>query len=400
MFTLANFRMATTVVATATWVATISVAAISSATGVERPNSASAEKNGLSLRIMPVKSEFAADDVLAFRAVWKNTSDKPFLLFDADYYNYLGPWKISAKNVDTGEYWWVWQGVVQQRAVTTESRQLDPGAEFALDMILKPPFAFSGRGQTGPLKHLPRGRYEMTFAVTFQENPFATERTNFAVGPHKLPHWTGQFVSAPVALTVLPPKDFSISVTPKKDDFAEGEPLAFRVAWENTSAKPFLLFDADFQAYRKKPDYDRPVISQVPSAVTALAYDIDTGETWYAIFVRNKDDTPAESRQLDAGAVHEFDVALPFSFRTDGKLKENLPPGRVEYTGHKLEKRLPSGRYKVVFAVDFKENRFATEEADCAVGPYELPHWTGKAVSAPVVLTVKPAAQNGTPAAG
>jgi len=402
MLTVAKIKVAVTMIVTATAVTVGSVVADQSVAPdddsklAKPPKAATTEKDGLSLSITPAKRELAADELPAFRVVWKNTSDKPYMLFDADYYKYVGPWRIVARNLDTGENWLVGQRGKQQRAVTP-SRRLEPGAQFAFDFVMDDnAFSFTALGSAenvvGPIdqSHLPRGRYEFTFAITLTKNHFATKENPFRVGPYELPHWTGHIVSTPVRLTVLPPKDFSMIVTPAKSEIAEDEPLAFRVEWKNMSDKPFLLFDVDFHVYWRKIDYRKTITTERP--VTVIAYDIDTGRTWWAMLSRNVDDgTPAQSRQLDAGAKYAFDVATPehVHFLSFGELRGW--PVRHEFVGGKSEKHLPPGRYKITFTARFRENRFATEKENFAVGPYELRHWTGKIVSAPVRVNVKAA---------
>ncbi len=98
-------------------------------------DAAKIEQNGLAMTVKPAKATFAADEPLSFHVTLQNTSEKPFMVFDADYYvDSNGPWKLTARNLETGELWPISQ--IETKRKPVESRQFDAGKEFAFDMTL------------------------------------------------------------------------------------------------------------------------------------------------------------------------------------------------------------------------------------------------------------------------
>jgi hypothetical protein len=301
------------------------------------------EKEGLALRITPAKNGFGAKDTLAFRAVWKNTSEKPFLVYGAGDFQSAGSWAMVAKNVDTKQQWPLQSN---KHPEPTAGRRLEPDGEFAFDIVMDPPLFRLG-------EHLPPGRYEMAFTINLQRFSLPTVQKNS--------EWVKTSTSVP--FFIQPPEDLSLKVTPAKKAFAEGEPPAFHVALRNTSKKRYLL-------YRAEEYYDK---SRGPWK--SIVVNVDTGKVWRLSYVRPDHEQkrgPIDSRRLEPGATLEFDVVMQFFFA------DNL-----------LHKKLPPGRYALNMMVELKENEYATKKHDFAVGPYETPHWTGIHATAPIAFTVE-----------
>jgi hypothetical protein len=165
----------------------------------------------LSLNITPSKNGYDPGESLKFKVVWKNTSAKPLLLFDSDYFTSrtvspLKHWQMIAKSIDTGELWIAASTDESVNPDPRKSVRLEPGAAHTFDAVVGRRLYFQGkRPNTKIESNLPSGRYQITFTFNLQKNFYATETANFAIKPYAISHWTGK-AAVTVPITINPPQ--------------------------------------------------------------------------------------------------------------------------------------------------------------------------------------------------
>lgn len=155
-------------------------------------------KDGLSVIATPPKATFAADEPIQFTVQFKNVSDKPFMLYEAEYF--LG-WRICFENRRAKEQW-LFRKTIKDRREVPVPKTLKPGESMDVpvrldrngDFRLQDPQA---KADAVELSLLPVGRYVMTVEVDLKGSP--------APGKWEFPFWTGPITSQSVEMEIVLP---------------------------------------------------------------------------------------------------------------------------------------------------------------------------------------------------
>ena len=171
-----------------------------------------AESKGLAVAVKPAKDQFPRTETLAFDVTLKNTSNKPFQLFDADFWMYdvntpKGTWHCVLEDVAGKRHYKPSVIVRPMIARLLRPAVLQPGKLHTTQVRL-------GRGlhyaavngpklQPGPRLNLrgtplPDGRYRLLLTLKFRTAPSARPKP----APAKPPFWLGTLKLATAAFQV------------------------------------------------------------------------------------------------------------------------------------------------------------------------------------------------------
>jgi hypothetical protein len=155
-------------------------------------------KDGLSVIATPPKATFAADEPIQFTVQFKNVSDKPFMLHDAEYF--LG-WRICFEDRRAKEQW-LFRKTIKDRREVPVPKTLKPGDSMDVPVSLEPNGDFrlqdpQAKADAVELSLLPVGRYVMTVEMDLKGSP--------APGKWEFPFWTGPITSQPVEMEIVLP---------------------------------------------------------------------------------------------------------------------------------------------------------------------------------------------------
>jgi len=182
----------------------------------KKPAEGTGEVRGLSLLVKPAKAEFGLAQGMTFHVTLRNTSDKPFQLYDPDFYVddvNSGSWQCVLRNAQTKKQYR--PGALMRTMLhrIPRSIQLDPGKTHTTKMALgrnlsypvvgenpgggglRPGIKRPGRFGPGLTNQpLPGGKYTITVTTVFKDGKDA-EALPDAPGTNKkksdAPFWTG-----------------------------------------------------------------------------------------------------------------------------------------------------------------------------------------------------------------
>lgn len=161
------------------------------------PSSTPVTKDGLSVTVTLCQPEFAPQEPLAFKVRFKNVSDKPFALNNAqNFWN----WQMYFSGVQNQlPRWRVWHR--PNRPESNTSVILDPRDVYEVPVALEhstQQFQFECWGPQHalipPVKNLKPGKYSLRVLIDLSSGQTAT-------GP-KVPFWTGKIETKPVEFQI------------------------------------------------------------------------------------------------------------------------------------------------------------------------------------------------------
>ena len=158
-------------------------------------------KDGLQVTLTLAKAAFAADEQPKFTVVFKNISDKPITLCDADFFwawsirfedvARKGPWQLQLQEVARLKL------AQQLRAQKADTIQPGKTLEVVVDLggkdLLELEYVWQGEQDkpVAPVRKLAPGRYTLTLDIDLK-----------AGGKQGTDYWTGQVTTDPVTFTI------------------------------------------------------------------------------------------------------------------------------------------------------------------------------------------------------
>jgi hypothetical protein len=154
-------------------------------------------KDGLSIALTLPTATFAADEPLTFTVQFKNVSQKPLSLCDADHF---WAWRIWFWDAHAGGTWQFHKLFFEDKKRVLSLTSLNPGQTLDVPVVLdseSKQFEYKWDGaEADPLKILPRlspGQYRLSIGIRFAANP---------ARPAPSPYWTGSISPRPVEFQV------------------------------------------------------------------------------------------------------------------------------------------------------------------------------------------------------
>lgn len=166
-----------------------------------------AVKDGLSMTVILAKRVYSADEPVAFTITLKNVSDKPFMLFDANW--------TPGYAMQVDQFWEAICTKEYLRAAPTmqHSKPLEPDQSVDVPMTINNSlwlFRWKGPqdGTRKGLSHLPVGKHRLTVTRRIQTNP--------AQGKYTHEQWAAEITSNPVEFVVAEKVDPATQPSPEK----------------------------------------------------------------------------------------------------------------------------------------------------------------------------------------
>ncbi len=169
---------------------------------------ASVVEKGLSVAVRPAKKVFGPKEPLAFDVTFRNVSEKPFLLFDVEFYPW---WRYEFTVVGGANPGRRWEGrcMAKFRRTPPEPIAMRPGESRVVKAVLDDRFMYGrpGGGHMDWSKRLPAGKYRLSIERKLTEfvdwtrlgehhKPAAAERK------WPFPFWTGTIKTRPVEFEI------------------------------------------------------------------------------------------------------------------------------------------------------------------------------------------------------
>jgi len=331
------------------------------------------EKDGLQVTVTLAKETFAAE-ALDFKVQFKNVSEKPFNLFNADH---LEDWQIRfAKQGPGGPDWHAYgMDVAGERKLTVT--KVDPGQVVRVPVVVDDLKSFARILSGGKEEQVKPGKY-----LLFIEMDQGDNRANDPAPAVK--YWTGRITTDPLefeiadkpaALSSKPVKKdgLQVTVTLPKATFATGEQPKFTVQFKNVSDKPFTLYDIDwFWSWSIRFDN---LTNKGPWQLR-LGAKVERSQDSVRALVCKPGETVEMLVDLTSKDLFPFDF-----FWYGEQTKQPVPP----------LKQLEPGKYRLTVEVNLMEGPARKDEA----------FWTGQITTEPVefVLADKSAKVGAAPAA-
>jgi hypothetical protein len=156
-----------------------------------------AVKDGLEVTVVLPKASFAADEPLQFVVRLKNVSEKPFALYDVEWFWH---WTMRFEDVTSKRPWQLRMEAKVKRA-NFRWHGCKPGetVEVTVDLTkqLDLPYSFGWEGDTDALvarrQQLPQGKYRLSMDIQLGRSPTAPDTV----------FWTGAIKTEPVEFEIV-----------------------------------------------------------------------------------------------------------------------------------------------------------------------------------------------------